>query len=226
MTPAGWQHKCDREPNSLQKASAFLSLRQSMEKRRTEQVAITLSFVTSPLFVAIPTFLVIALSTAPSPPVGLLWWGITVLGISLAPLLFIARGVRAGRYSDHHVSRREQRLLPLLFGIGCVVIVFLVLLSLHASSFLMATLTAAIVTLCVATVITVKWKISFHLMSIAGTATIFTLLFGSIATLLYPLVFFVAWARWRVRAHSIAQACAGTVLAVVVTLVVFWLFGL
>jgi hypothetical protein len=197
------------------------------EQFTTHRGASAVSSVANPLFVAIPTFLVVALSTAPNPLQGLLWWGITVLGFSLAPLLFIARGVRSGRYSDRHVSLREQRLIPLLFGIGCVVIVFLILLSLRASPPLMATVVAALITSVIATLVTRFWtKISFHLIGIAGTATVFTLLFGIVAVLLYPLVLLVGWARWRVQAHTVLQACAGTVLAVVVTLVVFWLFAL
>jgi hypothetical protein len=197
-------------------------------KQFAYRVATTVSFIASPLFVAIPTFLVIALYTASDPLQGLLWWGITVLGISLAPLLFIARGVRAGRYSDRHLSLREQRLIPLLFCIGCVVMVLLVLLSLRASHLLMATLTTVIVALCVATGITVrgKWKISFHLVGIAGAVMALVIIVGSLCLLLSPLVVLTAWARWRVQAHTMLQACAGAVLAVVITVVVFWLFGI
>lgn len=192
------------------------------------RIATAVSFISSPLFVAIPSFLCIALYTASDPLQGLLWWGIAVLGISLAPLLFIARGVRAGRYSDCHLSLREQRLIPLLFCIGCVVIVFLVLLSLRASHLLMATLTAVIVVLCIATVITVrgKWKISFHLLGIAGAVMALVIVVGPLCLLLSPLVVLTAWARWRVQAHTMSQTCAGAVLAVVVTVVVFRLFGI
>ena len=161
------------------------------EQFTRHRVATAISFVANPLFIAIPTFLIIALYAASNPLQGLLWWGITVLGFSLAPLLFIARGVRSGRYSDRHVSLREQRLIPLLFGMGCVVIVFLTLLSLRASPPLLATVTAALITLAIATLVTRFWtKISFHLVGIAGTATVFTLLFGIVAVLLYPLVLF------------------------------------
>lgn len=108
-----------------------------------------------------------------------------------------------------------------------MVIVFLILLSLRASPLLIATMTSAFITATIATVITRFWtKISFHLIGIAGTATVFTLLFGMVALPLSLLVFLVAWARWRVQAHTVFQACAGTILAVVVTLLVFWLFGL
>ena len=64
----------------------------------------------------------------------ILWWIITVVGISMATFLFILQGVRRGTYTDHHVSRREQRAVPLLFGISCVITVFLLLLLAHDQS--------------------------------------------------------------------------------------------
>ena len=189
--------------------------------------ATVISLVSNPLFVAIPTFLVIALYTAPSLLQAGIWWGITVFGISLAPLFFIRRGVRSGRYSDHHVSVRQERLVPLLFGIACFFGVFVSLILLRASSAMLATMTAALVSLMVATAVTRFWtKISLHLVGIAGTATVFTLLFGTVAGIIYPVVFVVAWARWRVRAHTVFQALLGTVLAVSVTVLTFWFFGL
>jgi hypothetical protein len=189
--------------------------------------ATVISLVSNPLFVAIPTFLIIALYTASSLLQACIWWGITVVGISLAPLLFIRRGVRRGLYSDHHVSIRQERLVPLSFGIACFFGVFVSLILLQASATMLATITAALVSLIVATGVTRFWtKISLHLVGIAGTATVFTLLFGTVAGIVYPLVFIVAWARWRVRAHTVFQAFFGTVLAVSVTLLTFWLFGL
>lgn len=188
------------------------------------RVARIISEVANPIFVAPPIFFIIALHTAPDVMQALLWWMVTVVGISAAPLLFILRGVRLGYFSDHHVSIREQRLMPLLFAIGCVGFVFALLLLLHASSPLIATVTAVLTTCTIATVITRYWKISFHLVGMAGAVTVLWILFGPLAVLLAPMVILVAWARWRVGAHTPLQALAGTVLAVSVTVATFWLF--
>lgn len=182
------------------------------------------SEIANPLYVAFPTLLIISLSSAPDVPHGLLWWIIAVLGISIAPFLFVLRGVRRGRYSDHHVSVREQRLVPLLFGVTSVIIAFVLLLLLHASTALLATLTAVIVVLLIATVITKFWKISLHLVGAAGAVTALVLLFGPLCFLLLPLVVLVGWARWYVQAHTILQAIAGTALATSVTIIIFRLF--
>ena len=40
---------------------------------------------------------------------------------------------------------------------------------------------------------------------------------GSVLLVLSPLVALIGWARWRVGAHTVAQAIVATVLAVVIT---------
>lgn len=190
------------------------------------QIAHGVSAVTNPLFIALPTFLIVALSTSPDVLRAFLWWIVTVVGISIAPLLFIWYGVKQGHYSDHHVSVREQRLIPLLFGVGCFFLVFVSMYLLHASLLLLATVTAALVALGIATVVTRYWKISLHLVGMAGAVTVLVLRFGPWFLLLSPFVVLVGWARWQVRAHTPLQALTGAVLAVSVTLAIFWLFGI
>jgi len=189
------------------------------------QFARLISEVANPIFVAPPIFFVIALYTAPNVMQALLWWVVAV-GISAAPLIFILRGVRLGYFSDHHVSIREQRLMPLLFALGCVSFVFVLLLLLHASRPLLATVTAVLTVCTIATGITRYWKISFHLVGMAGAVMILWILFGSLAVLLAPLVPLVAWARWRIGAHTPLQALAGMFLAISVTVGTCWLFGM
>jgi membrane-associated phospholipid phosphatase len=205
-----------------QEKKQFLKLSQGAQLR----LARLISEVANPIFVAPPIFLAIAVRTAPDIQHALLWWVITVVGISAAPLLFILRGVRLGHLSDHHVSIREQRLVPLLFALGCVIGVFIILFLLHASYSLLATMIAVLITGIIGTVITRYWKISFHLVGIAGAVTVLWILFGSVAAFLSPTVLLVAWARWRVGAHTPLQALAGTVLAVSVALGTYWLLGI
>lgn len=196
------------------------------EEGLEEKLAHHISVAANPLFIAIPTLGMVAFRTAADVLQGGLWWAITLI-MSIAPFLFIRWGVRVGHYSDPHVSRREQRLVPLLFGIGCVVGVFVLLVLAHASRPLLVTLIAVIVALSVATLITKFWKISFHLVGMAGAVTVFGIILGPLFWfLLAPLVFVVGWARWKVHAHTILQALAGTVLAVSITIITFRLFGL
>lgn len=46
---------------------------------------------------------------------GVVVWGlVAALSGSVLPMLFVLRGVRRGRLTDHHLRLREQRALPLL----------------------------------------------------------------------------------------------------------------
>jgi hypothetical protein len=197
----------------------------SSYQKRWGRLAHVISEVANPLFVALPTFLVIALISAPDVLHALLWWIMAVAGISVAPFLFVLRGVRRGRYSDHHVSVREQRFIPLLFGLGCMAIALVLLYFLGASRVLIATVSAAIVACGISLLITRHWKISLHLVGMAGAVTVFVLIFGPILLVLSPLVVIVAWARWQVGAHTLLQAVAGTFLAASVTVTLFWVLG-
>ncbi|GHP00901.1 hypothetical protein KSF_109480 [Reticulibacter mediterranei] len=195
-------------------------------KTLSEKIAHWISVITSPIFLPFPLFLVVALHTAPDVQKGFLWWGIIVVGFTLAPALFIRDGVRKGRYTDTHVSKRSQRLIPLLFGLVCMTIVILCLFLLAASPALLATVIAALICVAIATAITemLRFKISLHMIGSAGAVTTCVLLFGPLLLFLVPLVILIGWARWHVRAHTVLQACAGTCLAIPITVLIFWLF--
>lgn len=183
------------------------------------------SEIFNPFYVAVPLFLILALVSAPDVAHALLWWVIAAAGISLIPYGFILYGMRKGHYTDHFVSKREQRLIPLLVGVMCMSGSCLVLFLLHARIILIA-VTAVVVILLIATTIThfAQWKISLHLVGIAGAVTLLCLLFGPALLAGTPLIVLVGWARWKVGAHTPLQAVAGTCLSVGVSLIFYWFF--
>lgn len=195
-------------------------------KQTPHALAQVVSNITNPLYVAMPVFLVIALATAPDALHAFLWWCVTTVCISLAPLIFIWFGVRHGRFTDSHVSVREQRIVPLLFALCCVCLAFTLLLLLHASHVLIATMSALLVCSLIALFVTRHWKISLHLVGMTGAVTVLALIVGPLAYILSPLVVLVGWARWEVRAHTFMQAVAGAMLAGAVTIVTFTVFTL
>ncbi len=188
--------------------------------------ATVISEVFNPLFLALPTFLAIALSSAPDLSRALLWCLVTIGGTSVLPLLFIWWGVRRGTFSDHNISKREQRFVPMLFSLVCILLTLALLTYLRVSRELIATIVSVIITCLIALIVTRFWKISLHLVGVAGMVTVFILLFGPQWLLLCPLVILVGWARWQAGAHTIWQAVAGTLLAITTTIATFSVFGL
>ena len=192
-----------------------------------DHFAYWLSQITSPFVVGLGVFGYVSLSTASTVTEGLQW--LTVIGVGLlAPFGYIWWSVKTGKLTDLHVSRRSQRLVPLLVGLMALGGMLAGLLLLSASRPLVATLVAVVVSFASATLITnvAKYKISLHIDSAAGAVTVCCLLASPVFLALTPLVVLIAWARWKLEAHSPLQAICGAALAVAVTVTTFWLFGL
>jgi hypothetical protein len=192
-----------------------------------DRFAYWLSQITSPFVVGLAVLGYVALSTASTVTEGLEWLAVIGMGL-LVPFGYIWWGVKSGKWTDLHVSRRSERLVPLLVGLMALGGMLAGLLLLSASRPLVATLVAVIISFATATFITqvAKYKISLHIDSAAGAVTVCCLLVSPVFLALSPLVVLIAWARWKLEAHTPLQAVAGAALAVAVTVTTFWLFGL
>jgi membrane-associated phospholipid phosphatase len=185
-----------------------------------------LSHGLNPLLVVLPGYLLLALHTASSIGQALLWWGIIMVGVTLVPLAIVSLGVRSGRYTDALLSRREQRLIPIFIGVMSTVGSVVVLIAVHASRVMLAAVVSLLVSGILTLAITLFWKISLHIMAMAGMIAVLVMIFGPVAFVLLPLLALVAWARLWLQAHTPAQLLAGTALAMVVTLLTFSIAGI
>ena len=141
----------------------------------------------------------VSLSTASRVPDGLRWLTVISVGL-LVPFGCIWWGVKQGKLTDIHVSRRSERLVPLLVGLITLGGMLAELLLLSASR----PLVAVIVSFVLATLIThmAKYKISLHIDSAADAVTVCCLLASPVFLALSPLVVLIAWARWKLEAHT------------------------
>jgi len=74
--------------------------------------------------------------------------------------------------------------------------------------------------------INLLWKISVHTAFIAASVVVLVILYGWIAAVTIVLVLLISWARIELGHHSLAQVAGGTLLAALIVVVVFYLFGL
>ncbi len=72
-----------------------------------------------------------------------------------------------------------------------------------------------------ATLVTLRWKISIHVATVAGAVVILTLVFGLGFALLAPAVALTGWARVALGDHTPAQVAAGAVLGAAIAASVF-----
>lgn len=152
---------------------------------------------------------------------GVAWSLLGMLFTVVIPAAIVDVGVRRGRYTDHHLSRREQRAVPLGLSAASVLAGLAVLALAGAPRPIVALQVAVLATVLVVTAVTLVWKVSLHVAVVGAAACVLTLLGGSGGGSLWALSWLavpvVGWARLRLTAHTLTQVIVGCVLGAGVT---------
>ena len=141
-------------------------------------------------------------------------------------ILVIIYLVQTGGLDSIFTHAREQRTkLYFLTGV-CVIVSGIILLQFGAPLMLVASFITALTEILVFLSINLWWKISLHTAFIAALVTILVILYGPIAAVSAVLLPLIAWARIKLRHHSLAQVTTGALLASLIVVMVFYFFGL
>lgn len=195
-------------------------------RKDREWLANHISDIFNPFYLNMPLVLLVALTRSANQVKALGLALIIILSSSVLPMLEIGRRIRKGDASDPHLSRREERIKPLVFGListlgGLALIYFL-----KAPPVLLAMMVAGLLSGMVLVGITSFWKISLHSAGVSGAATALSILYGAFGFPLWVLVLMVWWARLALKKHTIAQVLAGSAVSITMTASVFYRFGL
>ncbi|MFL6244917.1 MAG: phosphatase PAP2 family protein [Thermoanaerobaculia bacterium] len=142
------------------------------------------------------------------------WIPAAVVGaVTILPLLAITlRNVRRGVWSDHDVSRPDQRrdlyhvLFPLL-GIATVVLWLM-----DASPRMMRGFAAAAAMFAIGLLGNRFLKISLHMMAAGFCAVTIVRIYPSSACAIVPFVAAIAWSRRKLERHTWTEIVAGLVI--------------
>lgn len=185
-------------------------------------------FVLPPLLVG----LVLARFGAPPGEIGLAV-GISLACFGAAPLAYVAWMVRRGLAGSLMVPERRNRRRPLVAGLAAAAAgaLLLGLTGVTVWRLVAALAVLHLLNVAVLTAITLRWKISLHTSSLAGfAALLLTVAYAVAPALAAPLpsrllegaglaalvlVPPLAWARVRLRAHTVAQAVGGVAFGLV-----------
>ncbi len=149
-------------------------------------------------------------------------WGLAAALLTfLVPVLYVRHQIKRQRIADHNVRPREQRLVPLLLSAVWIVLALSTLYVAGAPRDLLALLIALTAGLVSFALITVVWKISFHVAVTAGMVVILSMVFGAMMLVLAPLVALVGWARITLEDHTWLQVIVGGVAGAVIASAVF-----
>lgn len=143
---------------------------------------------------------------------------------SIAPMLFIFYLYATDRISDLDMSIRTERervfiAFVVFYALGAVDLWLI-----HAPVIMTASMAAYAVSSLVVQWITRYWKISTHALGITAPLVALTVLFGQRPAPFYVLIPIVGWSRVYLRAHTVLQVLAGTLLALGTTLLFFRIF--
>lgn len=94
---------------------------------RRRRLARLLTEVGAPVVTLVLLPIVIGLHSAETIRSGLAWGGVAALFFGVIPFAYVLRGVRLGRWSDHHVSERKQRKPVFLFSLASMLLGVVVL---------------------------------------------------------------------------------------------------
>lgn len=167
--------------------------------------------VLSPAVLVATLTLVVAWHSATSTAQALAGGLVAAAAGSIIPITYILRGVRQGRWTDHHVGVREQRKLPILICVLSTAAGAAVLATIGAPRQLIALVVAMVAALLIAWPVTLwaRWKISIHALVAAGTTTALSVTFGPLALVTAPAAAAVCWSRVVLRDHTLGQVVAG-----------------
>lgn len=149
------------------------------------------------------------------------WAALAILLCAGIPMGYIARGVKAGKWDDHHIRRREQRFIPLLVGLASVATASILLLVVDAPSQLIALVLSQLLGLLVVLLLTRFWQVSIHCATAGGLCAVLVVLFGPWALISLAALALVAWSRLVLDAHTRAQVVVGAFLGFLIGITAF-----
>jgi membrane-associated phospholipid phosphatase len=156
---------------------------------------------------------------------GVVWSLLALCILTGIPLAYILIGMRRGWVSDLELSHREERPRFIVVSVSSDLLALLIL---HLGDAPHMIWQLALVYACLGlTMFTISsfWKISLHMVSVGGFATLLVYVFGPSVWWLFLGLPLVAWARLYRRKHNPAQLIAGALGGILITALVLTLSG-
>lgn len=153
-------------------------------------------------------------------------WLITVSPFLIfIPLIFFAISYKLGWVSDIDLSERKERPAFLVVFVSLLLILSILLYVIGVPEKFFVYAFSGLIMVTVASIITLYWKVSFHTAVTTSVVTAILMLGGFRFYPFLILIPIVGWSRVILGKHSFWQVTGGTLMAFVVTFVVFYFFG-
>ena len=208
------------QPSSTPRPTAI-----PLRKRRVlVDIARIFSTVCNPFVTAIVLYVILAHAYAQDTRTFWIWLFTSTFFSSIGPMLYVLWLYWSDRISDLDMSRREER--ETVFSIF-VLSYFLGTITLHlvnAPPLIVASMAGYTAASFVVQIITRYWKISTHALGITAPMVALVALYGQQPLPFAVLIPIVGWSRVYLKAHTLLQVIAGTLLGFISVYVFFRLF--
>ena len=195
-----------------------------VRKRVWTDVAKILSTVCNPFLTSLALFVILAGARSGS---SYDFWVLlfnSAFFTSIAPMLFIFYLYATDRISDLDMSIRTERERVFIVFVVFYALGAIDLWLIHAPAIMTASMAGYAASALVVQWITRYWKISTHALGITAPLVALTVLYGQRPVPFYVLIPLIGWSRVYLRAHTVLQVVAGTLLALGTTLIFFRVF--
>ena len=191
-----------------------------------KRLATLTSNILNPFLVSLAVILLLSFEST-SSTLDAVKWSAILIAVSILPLFSVVIYlVRRGRLDGVFTAVREQRTKLYLLAGACVSVGCVILVYCGAPLVLVATFVAGLFAVVIFMGINLWWKISLHTAFVTALVTVLVILYGWIAAVSMVLIPLMSWARLELQQHSLAQVAAGALLAALIVVVAFYLFGL
>jgi membrane-associated phospholipid phosphatase len=191
-----------------------------------KRIANLTSNILNPFLVSLIIILLLSFEST-SSSLDALKWALILIALSILPVFsVIIYLVRNGRLDGIFTSVREQRTKIYWLAGACASVGCIVLFCCGAPTILVATFVGGLSGVVIFMCINLVWKISLHTAFITASVTVLVILYGWIAAITVVLIPLMSWARIELKHHSPAQVATGALLAALIVVVMFYLFGL
>jgi membrane-associated phospholipid phosphatase len=191
-----------------------------------DKIAKIISIVFEPFTVSFLALILVIAQLEVSFEAKVFWFVTAVVLGGLPPLIVLIYEKKIGKIHDWFMTNRLERRdvqFAWFFGSG---LFSLVAIWFSAPRLLTALSITLFVLSLVITVATLYWKISVHMVGVSLFVMLLLLVFSASFLWAVVLIPLVAWARVRLKAHTLSQVTVGSIVTITVTLIVFNLFGL
>ena len=171
-----------------------------------------ISWVISPIVVAPAAYFLIACFGFSDDPARWYYLLVLFLASTIVPVLLIYGLKKIGKVSDYNITFREQRFLPLLVMVGVNFLGYELMQQIEAPRIFTGILLFNAVNTVLILLITLQWKISVHLLTLASSIALLYLQFGAVAFWLLFLVPVLMWSRVYLKAHTFMQTLVGSLI--------------